>query len=349
MISCCRCSCGTWDWWSCIFCGGGTSILQGAWISHHAEGGLWWRWERNEGCEGGKCKLCMAKYNICVLVHFLFGGRLLFITKKQNKKENTINPPGKSASKSCILDPIPTHFLKTIIDDMLPMLTKIINMSLQQGSFPDVWKTAIVTPLLKKHGLPLESINYRPISNLSYVSKLIESASMEQFADHLARYSLSYDSNSAYKKGHSTETILTKVHSDILMEMDNRNVVLLIMLDLSAAFDTVDYKTMFQILDNKFGLNNNVINWFQSYLNNRKIQVRVGNELSEPFPLDCGVPQGSCTGPTLFLSYLSSLYDVITRHLPSVHVGGYADDHQLYLSFKPGKPEDELLAIQAIN
>ena len=207
----------------------------------------------------------------------------------------------KSASKSCILDPIPTHFLKTIIIDMLPVLTKIINMSLQQGSFPDVWKTAIVTPLLKKHELPLESQNYRPISNLSYVSKLIESASMEQFTDHLARYSLSYDNNSAYKKGHGTETILTKVHSDILMEMDNRNVVLLIMLDLIMAFDTVDYKTMFQILDNKFGLNNNnVINWFKSYLNNRKIQVRVANELSEPFPLDCGVPEGSCTGP-LFL------------------------------------------------
>lgn len=220
-------------------------------------------------------------------------------------------------------------------------------MSLQQGSFPETWKTAIVTPLLKKSGLPLELCNYRPISNLSYVSKLIESASMDQLTKHLAQHSLASSQNSAYKKGHSTETLITKVHSDILMAMDERNVVLLVMLDLSAAFDTVDYPILHQILENKFGLSDNVMKWVVSYLCNRKLQVQVEKELSHPFPLECGVPQGSCAGPILFLCYLSSLYDVIARHLPSV--GGYADDHQLYLSFKPGNIDNELQTIHAMS
>ena len=144
-----------------------------------------------------------------------------------------------SKSTSCCLDPIPTHLLKSCSGPLTPVITKIINNSLELGIFPGCWKEAIVIPLLKKPGLDSIFKNLRPVSNLAYVSKLIERAVFNQTYDHLVRSGLYPLFQSAYRKYHSTETALVKVANDILLNMNSQRVTLLVLLDLSAAFDTV--------------------------------------------------------------------------------------------------------------
>ena len=238
-----------------------------------------------------------------------------------------------SSSKSCSLDPIPTWLVKQCIDQLLPVITSLINLSLQSGYFPDDWKCAIITPILKKLGLDAIFKNYRPISNLPYISKLTETAVANQLNNHNETNSLLPPCTSAYRKFHSTETALLKVQSDIFSNMDKQKVTMLVMLDLSAAFDTVSHEILLSTLHSQYGLDGKVLGWFESYLFKRQQKINVNKMQSNQKELRCGVPQGSCLGPLLFNMYISSLYQVVEKHLPSVH--GFADDHQLYLSFKP--------------
>ncbi|CAB3994193.1 Hypothetical predicted protein, partial [Paramuricea clavata] len=107
----------------------------------------------------------------------------------------------------------------------------------------------------------------------------------------------------------------------------------LVLLDLSSAFDAIDHKTIIDVLEYQFGVTDRALEWIKSYLLNRKQRVDLDNNFSEDCDVKYGVPQGSCLGPILFLLYVSQLYDIIDRHLPSAH--GYADDTQLYVSFRP--------------
>ena len=112
----------------------------------------------------------------------------------------------KSPSKSCDLDPLPTDFVKKNLDLLLPVITKIINLSLQQGVFPDQFLSAIVVPLLKKLGLDLVFPSYRPVSNLMFLSKVCEIAVASQFVDYCDDNGLKELLQSAYSQFHSTET-----------------------------------------------------------------------------------------------------------------------------------------------
>ena len=125
---------------------------------------------------------------------------------------------------------------------LLTPITNIVNYSLQEGSFPSCFKTAHVTPLLKKAGLDKNILkNYRPVSNLSYISKLIEKAVAKQINEHIAHEGISNENQSAYRAFHSTETALLKIQNDIATSMDKGAAVGLVLLDLSAAFDTIDH------------------------------------------------------------------------------------------------------------
>ena len=135
-------------------------------------------------------------------------------------------------AKSCPLDPIPANIVKNCLDDLLPVLTSIINSSLSSGFFPDEWKEALILPLLKRLGLDLEFGNFRPVSNLQFVSKLTEKAVAVQTHSYMVRNRLYPELQSAYRQHHSTETALLKVKNDILMGMDNQQVTLLVLLDL---------------------------------------------------------------------------------------------------------------------
>ena len=231
-------------------------------------------------------------------------------------------------TKTCPLDPLPTVLLKICLDDILPTLANMLNLSMQTGEFPEVWKEALVTPILKREGLDTIFKNYRPISNLQFVSKLVERAVADQLYSFMVENGLLPELQSAYRPGHSTETALLKVKNDLLLNMDGQRVTLLVLLDLSAAFDTIDHDVLHNRLPTDFGIKGTALKWFESYLSNRRQRVSIEGVTSKLFDLDFGVPQGSCLGPLLFLLYSSKLFKIISRHLPSVHA--YADDTQLY-------------------
>jgi len=157
--------------------------------------------------------------------------------------------------KSCSLDPVPTFLVRELIDVLLPHITLMVNASLAHGRLPASQKCAIVTPLLKKPGLDSTDMNnFRPVSNLSFVSKVVERAVASQLNKYLADNDLLPRCQSAYRKGHSTETALLRVWSDMLMAANERRLTLLCMLDMSAAFDCVDHSILLHRLQVGVGI-----------------------------------------------------------------------------------------------
>jgi hypothetical protein len=240
----------------------------------------------------------------------------------------------KMKIKTCELDPLPAVLLSGCIHTLLPAITDIINTSLSTGIFPDSLKPAFVRPLLKKNNLdPNELKNYRPVSNLSFLSKLLERIVLHQLSEHLSVHSLLPNLQSAYRPQHSTETALLRITSDLRNAMDNGEVSALVLLDLSAAFDTIDHNILIQRLRDTFGIHSSALSWFQTYLRDRTQTVAIDAHLSEPAILSFGVPQGSVLGPVLFTLYTQPIPHVIERHNLLHH--SFADDTELYNSTKP--------------
>ena len=236
-----------------------------------------------------------------------------------------------SPPKTCVLDPLPTSVLRDLVDVLLPFIHVMCNASLKEGHLPSSQKAAIVTPILKKvNADPDELKNYRPISNLTFISKVIERIVAEQITRHLNEANLMPPLQSAYRCHHSTETAVMKVLSDILDAMDARKVSLLGLLDLSAAFDTVDHGILLRRLQTSFGIDRLPLDWIRSFLTDRTQAVAFRGATSSHTPLRYGVPQGSVLGPLLFLLYTADVGAVAQRHGVSVH--SYADDTQLYAS-----------------
>ena len=217
----------------------------------------------------------------------------------------------KIASKSCKLDPIPTSLTKQYLDALVPFITKIINTSLTTGIVPDCFKSAIVKPLLKKPGLDVNNLkNFRHVSNLPFLSKILEKVILAQLESHLSRNNLREVCQSAYRQNHSTETLLLSVTDSLLCKADNRLVSLLTLLDQSAAFDTLDHKILLNRLSYTFGISGTVFKWFIY-----------------------GVPQGSVLGPILFTLYSQPVSDKIREH--NISYQKFADDTQLHKASQP--------------
>jgi len=252
------------------------------------------------------------------------------ITEFQALTENQVQKlVMQSPSKSCQLDPLPTWLLKGCLVELLPIITSIVNSSMQSGVVPDRLKAALVRPLLKKPGLDQEVLkNFRPVSNLSFISKVIEKAVAAQLKQHLMHNDLYDPVQSAYRERHSTETALMKVHDDILRALDSGSLVALVLLDLSAAFDTIDHGVLLTRLQERYGIRGRVLCWIRSYLSSRTWSVSIEDQQSKTRPLGYGVPQGSILGPLLFILYMAPLGDLIRSHGPDNH--SYSDDNQLY-------------------
>lgn len=235
-------------------------------------------------------------------------------------------------SKHCASDPVPTWLIKNCIDKLNGPITRIINLSLQNNCFLSVWKEALITPLIKKPSEGTQYSNYRPVSNLAFISKVVESVVTKELTDYLENNNLLPSNFSAYRKLHSTETALLKVMADALCKADSQYITMLLMLDMSAAFDTVDCDILSDILENRMGISGNVKQWLLNYMRDRKFRVKAGGSVSDLFNLPCGVPQGSTLGPVLFSIYMSSLFDQLDTY--PIEKLGYADDTQLYCHSK---------------
>ena len=238
----------------------------------------------------------------------------------------------KLNTKSCEMDIIPTHVLKEILRSLISEITFLVNVSLNTGIYAEQWKIAIVRPLLKKVGLDLISKNYRPVSNLMFLAKLVEAAALDQLLNHCEKNNLIPDYQSAYRKNYSCETALIKFTNDILWSMERGEAVAVMALDLSAAFDTVDHSVLLNVLNAKFGIKGTVLNWYSSYLFPQSFKVCVNNNYSSDKSLSFSVPQGSVGGPILYSCYASTLQMVIP---PQMGVHGFADDHLIKSSLHP--------------
>uniref|UniRef100_A0A669B8C0 Reverse transcriptase domain-containing protein n=1 Tax=Oreochromis niloticus TaxID=8128 RepID=A0A669B8C0_ORENI len=203
------------------------------------------------------------------------------------------------------------------------------------GVFPECFKSAVVVPILKKPGLDVDMVaNYRPISHLSFLSKVFEKVIFKQLTEHLSTSNLFEPFRSAFRPNHSTETALVKVVNDLLVNADNDRTSVLLLLDLSAAFDTVDHCILLDRLEHFIGITGNVLSWLRSYLSGRSQTVSFKNDLSETCAVRHGVPQGSVLGPLLFSMYLLPLGVLLRSFNVTFHC--YTDDLQLYVPLTIG-------------
>ena len=234
-------------------------------------------------------------------------------------------------SKSCELETMPTHIIKQIAPSIAGLITKIINLSLVEGEFCHICKTAVVRPLLKKFGLELINQNYRPVSNLPFLSKVIERCMLLQLSHHCNEYHLQPDYQSAYRENHSYETAVLWISNDILWAMEQQCITSLTAIDLSAAFNTVNHNILLATLNNKFSISDKALKWFNSYLWPRSYKVVTEGKYSHDKDLTLSVPQGSCAGAAIFNLYCSSLEEVVPNNL---QLSGFANDHSIRNTFK---------------
>ena len=236
-------------------------------------------------------------------------------------------------TKSCSLDPWPTFLFLEYLDLITP-ITSIINASLEQGKCPNYFKQAHVTPILKKSSLDKEVFkNYRPVSNLNFISKILERVVAAQLQTHLDEAGLMTALQSAYRKHHSTESALLNIQNDIL-NMAKGSVTAFTLLDFSAAFDTIGHTILLDRLNGYYGISELALGWFKSYLSGKTHSFKVGSTLSHPVTLQYGVPQGSILGPILFSLYTNPISSIIHSH-SSINYHFYADDTQLYIALSP--------------
>ena len=223
-------------------------------------------------------------------------------------------------------DMISSFFLKTGIEILAPSLVQLFNWSLSVGHFPDNWKTARVAPIFKK-GSTDDKSNYRPISVLPVVSRLFEKLVFDQLYSYFNNNKLIFSDQSGFRSLHSTLTSLLRCTNDWYLNIDKGLYTAAVYIDLKKAFDTVDHEILLSKLK-YYGVEGKEFRWFHSYLANRRQFCRVNGQISSTEPINCGVPQGSCLGPLLFLVYINDL----PKCLKHSHVSMYADDTSIYFA-----------------
>lgn len=237
-------------------------------------------------------------------------------------------------------DKIPMSVIKDALPCILPILTLIVNRSLLSSVFPIAWKTSEVVPLPKDGDHEMAN-NNRPVSLLPAASKICERIALNQLTSYMNKNNRLTEHQSGNKAMHSCETLNVFMTDKVLEAMDSKQLMLMVLLDLSKAFDSLEHDTLLAKL-HSLGLSHSALEWFRSYLSERSQYVRIGSEVSGLESITFGVPQGSILGPALFNIYLNDLPTI--PHFGSLE--SYVDDSKLYLSF-PVKDVNTI--VQQIN
>lgn len=222
-------------------------------------------------------------------------------------------------------DGISVEILKTISQHIAKPLTHLINLSLSSRTFPDLYKTAIISPLYKD-GDKKSVLNYRPISLLSNISKIIEKIAKKKIMEELERHNILAPNQFGFRRDHSTHDAIALLSKQITLALDKGNKACAIFLDLAKAFDSIPHDKIIRKL-HEINLNCIWIEWIQSYLRNRKQSVKIKNERSNLLSVEYGVPQGTVLGPLLFIIYINDLY----KQSFDGKLISFADDTVLFL------------------
>ncbi len=232
-------------------------------------------------------------------------------------------------NKAVGLDKLPGKLLRAAAPIIAQPLAFILNLSLQSGNFINEWKHAKVLPLHKTRP-QMERNNYRPISILPILSKILERFVHSNFSQFLDKHNHITITQSGFRKLHSTVTALLNVTDKWLRNIDNGLVTGVVFIDLHKAFNTVDINILLSKLS-LFGISGVELEWFRSYLTGRSQSVIFDGYLSDPLPVSIGVPQGSILGALLFLLYLNDLPKIAQN----CSVNMFADDTEMEDSCKP--------------
>ena len=239
---------------------------------------------------------------------------------------------GLKNTSSLTADGLSLYFIKESLDILALTITQLINMSIVNQKMPKIWKKSYITPVHKKGGLELDK--FRPISIEPNFGKSTEAVVASQLVKHCERHKIFNPHKYGYRKSANTGMALANITETIFLNLDNHNICLLVLLDLSKAFDSIPHNLLLDVLK----YYNLYIPWFEDYLSDRTQCTKIESIISEPLPVQFGVPQGSVLGPILFILYINEIKEFASRYSNNnieFKIITYADDTQLLFSCHP--------------